>query len=476
MRFALYVALLLAVLPLVLSRPFFGLCVYYVVSLLQPKIFCWHPDFQDAMLVGVPLVIGAMTIGVRRLQVVPRREVLSGRVIGWRERFTKNMLFEPAWPLLALLLLLIYITINRAVAPYPMGHTAFQYRALWKIFIVTALLTGMASDHRRVRILYIVVAMATAFWAIKGGLKVVLLGPHQVYGKSYDNNLFALTSAMVLPMIFYYGMSIKSHRWRNVLLVCAVLVCLAIICSRSRAGFLALAVVLTGMAWHSRYRLRAVAAVVLVLVVAFTTSGGEILERFNSIVNYNEDKSARSRLWTWQLSGKLLMQSPLVGVGFNNFELANRMTEGSRKAAHNIYLQNLAELGLLGHPLWLIVVIGSYFSMFRFMRRARKLPPDMRWSYNLARGLWLGMTAYCIHGIFHNEEYLELMFTLIGLHVALKVATRRQLESRRIIAESPPLDGSSAPSSTTTPKPPKKRLQPMHPGRMFPAWPRPGMA
>ncbi len=475
MRFAIYVALLLAVLPLVLSRPFFGLCVYYVISLLQPKIFCWRPDFQDAMLVGVPLIIGALAIGVRRVQLVPRKEALSGRVVGWRERLVQNVLFEPAWPIWVFLFLLLYITINRLIVPYPLSNNAFQYRALWKIFIVTALLTGMASDQRRVRILYIVVALATAFWAIKGGLKVILLGPHQVYGKTYDNNLFALTSVMILPMVFYYGLTLKSARWRNVLVTCAVLICLAIICSRSRAGFLALGVVLTGMAWSSRYRLRAMTAVVLVLIVAFSTSGAEIIERFQSIVNYQEDRSARSRLFTWQVAGKLLMQNPVSGVGFNNFELAKSYFDGGRKAAHNIYLQNLAELGFVGHPLWLVLVVGSFISMYRFMQWARKLPDDMRWSYNLARGLWLGMAAYCVHGMFHNEEYLELMFTLVGLHVALKVATRRALEAQQIMSQVKPPTGSLAAESSTK-KQPARPPRPMHPGRMFPAWPRPGMA
>ena len=60
MRFIIYASVLFAVLPLVFYRPFIGLCVYYIVSILQPKVLCWRDEFQDALLVGVPLVIGAM--------------------------------------------------------------------------------------------------------------------------------------------------------------------------------------------------------------------------------------------------------------------------------------------------------------------------------------------------------------------------------------------------------------------------------
>ncbi len=80
MRFFLYVSVLLLILPLVFMRPFFGLCVYYVVSLLQPKFLCWRGDFQDAILVGVPLVVGAIAIGVRRTQVTPKIDQATGNV------------------------------------------------------------------------------------------------------------------------------------------------------------------------------------------------------------------------------------------------------------------------------------------------------------------------------------------------------------------------------------------------------------
>ena len=101
------------------------------------------------------------------------------------------------------------------------------------------------------------------------------------------------------------------------------------------------------------------------------------------------------------------------------------------KAAHNIYLQNLSELGLLGHPLWLAIILGTMFSLFRFMRRARRLPEDMRWAYYCSRGLLLALMAFCIHGAFHNEEYLELMFALVGLSIAIRIVTKREMQRRR---------------------------------------------
>lgn len=464
MRFAIYVTLLIGILPFIFIRPFFGLCIYYVVSLMQPKYFAWNPAFQDAMLVGVPLVVGAILIGTHRLELIPRKEALSGRIVGLRERLVRGAFFEPAWPLLVCALLIVYISITRLLVPYPLSVNEDLYRALLKMVFVTALLTGMASDYKRLRVLYIVVALATAFWAIKGGLKMLVLGPHQVYGKNYDNNLFALTSVMVLPMVFYYALSVRTIRWRNVLFACTLLICLGIIGSHSRAGFLAFGFVLMGMAWTQRHRIRAMAAVAIVVLVAVLASGEQIRERIDSIVQYKEDRSARSRFATWGVARELLAQSPLIGVGFNNFEYARRQYDGGGKAAHNIYLQNLAELGLLGHPLWLVLVLGSLVSMYRFMRWARRLPPEMRWAHSWSRGLFLGMCAFCIHGMFHNEEYLELMFALVGLHVSLKIATRREMERLHLVAQVPPASRKQKHQHAVA-----SPLIPTHPGKLFPA-------
>jgi len=461
MRFIIYVSLLLMVIPLVCMRPFFGLCVYYVVSILQPKMLCWRGDFQDALLVGVPLVIGAIAIGVKRAQVLPERDPLTGKIKAVVTKMTRSPLFEPSWPIVVCVLLVVYVALGRLVAAYPLQDTSYQFRSLCKVVFVTILLTGLVSDSRRFRILFLIVALSGAFWAIKGGLKVITLGPHQIYGKTYDNNLFALTSVMTLPMVFYFGLTVKHARWRTLLLICSALICVGIIGSRSRAGFVAFGVVLACMAWSSRYRLRAIFAVLLVVSVTLLMSGQEMRDRIDSIVSYRQDTSASSRFYTWQVARTLFADNPLLGVGFNNFEVAKGERFGGRKAAHNIYLQNASELGLLGHPLWLAIIFGTMISLYRFMRRARRLPPEMRWAYYCSRGLLLGMTAFCVHGMFHNEEYLELMFAMVGLNVAIQSVARRELATQRLYAlvDTPP--------DKTRTKKKRPEQDKGHPGHVF---------
>jgi len=467
MRFLLYVTLLIVILPIVFTRPFFGLCVYCVVSILQPKLLCWRGDLQDAMLVGVPLVIGAILFGVRRITYKAEHHPKTGQIVKLKETLGRNPLFEPSWQLGLFVLLLVYISVTRLIVPFPMSNNTYHYRSICKVLFVVVLLTGLTSDLRRMRVLYVVVALSAAFWAIKGGVKVMVMGPHQVYGKTYDNNLFALTSVMVLPMVFYYALSVKHARWRTILLVFTAMMSLGIIGSRSRAGFVAFAFVLVCMAWTSKYRLRAIFAVTLLGTVAMAMSGKEIRERVDSIISYRDAGLASSRLHTWAVARDLFLENPVIGVGFRNYKLAKDTRFGGQISAHNIFLQNLAELGLLGSPLWLIVIFGTMIGMYRFMRRSRRLPPDMRWAYYWSRGLCLGLAAFCIHGMFHNEEYLELMFMLVGLSVSLQAVTRRELHRRQMLAQIETVPKQRKKQKKPKEKPRRKPRQYAHPGRMF---------
>lgn len=455
MRFILYASVLFMALPIVFYRPFFGLCLYYIVSILQPKILCWRGDFQDALIVGIPLVIGAIAFGTQKRDLIAERDRDSGRLMRLVTRIERSPVFSPHWILVMFGLLVLYIAVTRQLVDYPPITSSYQFKSLCKIFLVTALLTGLVTDYNRLKILFIVIGFSAAFWAIKGGVKVLLIGPHQVYGKSYDNNLFALVSVMSLPLVFYASQLVRNTRWRPVILVCTALICIGIIGSRSRAGFAAFAVVVIMMAWGSRYRFRALITTSLVIAAVSVMVGPEIVDRVESIMGYREDKSAYSRFFTWTIARTLVERNPIIGVGFGNFEVAKDAVFGGKKAAHSIYLSNMSELGLMGHPLWLTLIFGSIFSLWRFMRKARRLPPDFVWPYYVARALMLSLMAFCVHGAFHNEEYLELMFTVLGLTIALHIVTRRELKKYTLFEEAEQLEADAAP--TPNHDKPKKR-------------------
>lgn len=460
MRFVVYMILLIGSLPFALRWPFFALCAYLTISFAEPKVLCWRPDVQDSLMMGVALVAGAILFGVKRRDVRAETDPATGALTDTRTLMVRNAIIEPSLLLLPPLLLLAYIAMNWVGSEYPSPKTMASYSRLAKTVLVTLLMTGLTPDLRRLRILYGVVALAAGFWAIKGGLKVVALGPHQVYGADYDNNLFALKSVMALPMLYYFGITARRPRWRWLLLGCCALMCLAVLGSKSRSGFVALLFVLACLAWTSGRRIRAFFGVGVVATIAIALSWSDIQTRFDSIRDYRKDRSAQGRLKIWPIGWRLLSQNPMFGVGFENFERSYRKSEKAAFAAHNIWLQNLVELGLIGHPIWLSMIFGTMASLGTLMWRARRGPPPLRRCYYWARGILLGLCAFWIHGMFHNEEYLDLMFAFIGLTAVLQVVYARELRHLRL---------TNATSEAAAPTP-DAAPQPVHSARPPLAW------
>jgi hypothetical protein len=87
----------------------------------------------------------------------------------------------------------------------------------------------------------------------------------------------------------------------------------------------------------------------------------------------------------------------------------------------------------------------------------------MRWAYYWSRGLLLGMMAYCVHGMFHNEEYLEFMFLLVGLNVALQATARRELHHQDLHGALEKADG----QRKTSERGASPSASCPHPGLMF---------
>ena len=87
------------------------------------------------------------------------------------------------------------------------------------------------------------------------------------------------------------------------------------------------------------------------------------------------------------------------------------------KVTHNIYLQVLAELGVIGLGLFLTIIAMCLICAIRAARRfaragERKL--DL-----LARGLFIGLTALVVADFFSSEVYSKQLYLLLATGPAL---------------------------------------------------------
>ncbi len=220
-------------------------------------------------------------------------------------------------------------------------------------------------------------------------------------------------------------------------LFCAVsgaLMVNAIVMTRSRGAFLALAVgVAATLAFLPRlqvYRRHIVAGLVLGLLCGVSLTDRAFWERMSTLESsrVDEDASAQSRIEAWKAAVRMWGDYPLgVGVGqykhhagFYNPNLAGRDT-------HNTYLRCLAETGIQG----LIVLLSLIFSSFRLLRRIETrsgvLETSARTFYATnAFALRISLLIYLTAAFFISSVYIEEFYWLLMFPVFLMRALKNE--------------------------------------------------
>jgi O-antigen ligase len=216
----------------------------------------------------------------------------------------------------------------------------------------------------------------------------------------------------------------------------------------SRGGFMALVavagfVVLRYTGIPLRWR---VSVTALVALIVFATATGQYWQQMGTIVSdsdYNRTDET-GRLKIWQRGVGYLLHHPLLGVGPNNFPVAEGTLSPFAErqqygigvrwgAAHNSFIQLGAELGFPG----LLLFIALIASAFGASRRSSRRPPAAARSAStapqLAQALTGSLIGFVVGAFFLSLAYSEMLYTLIALAVALQKVTVGS--SRHVLSE-----------------------------------------
>jgi O-antigen ligase len=198
-----------------------------------------------------------------------------------------------------------------------------------------------------------------------------------------------------------------------------LLVSLFVAASRSGvlAGLLTLAVL--ALAWWPRSRLPAalVAAVLVATGLLGVLGGAEVFEKHAESVQAGRALNFREQ--AWNLAASTWQQHPWFGVGMDNFALASRELETEQLRdlmphAHNLYLNTLAERGMVGAaPLAAVLAV---WGLWLFRRRPRVADAGQDWLlWGAAAAAWVvTVVVGTVNTTLHHEHGL-LAALLLGL-------------------------------------------------------------
>jgi putative inorganic carbon (HCO3(-)) transporter len=325
-----------------------------------------------------------------------------------------------------------------------------------KIILIFALMMSTITSPRRVRQMTWIMIVASGYIASRAVFDYVrgvnLVEGDRVRGAvggmfENPNDLALNLVTFLAPTLFIIFQDRKpSRRLFAGLLALAMLA--AIVCTKSRSGFLGLvAMGAVVMYYTAKVKPAVIGVVLLAGLMALPAMPSSFWNRMDSIMNAEEDEtgSRAARLRLIDQGVQVFLENPITGIGAGQFKNYNAPGVVEKwRVTHNVWLQVAAELGIFGLATFAFLVLRAYtanFAAMRMLRRPRKgkgpqpelsLTEDERRTLDLnAKGMFAAMVGWTICSLFASVAFNWTFYYVL----ALAVAGREILAARRAAAK-----------------------------------------
>jgi O-antigen ligase len=181
-------------------------------------------------------------------------------------------------------------------------------------------------------------------------------------------NGLAFIICSVIPFMFL--LSSANWRWRIAMLVAVPLCLYALALTGSRSGIVALVVVSGALVAMSKHRALLTVLGVVVLIVGFLSLPAGMKDRYLSLVGKSEQNegTAAGRIEGLTRDLGVALRRPFFGYGLGTSREANFNYGHNAQPSHNLYIETLAEIGLIGLVIFLCF-LRSTFKELMVVRR-----------------------------------------------------------------------------------------------------------
>ena len=297
------------------------------------------------------------------------------------------------WPRLAHPLFIASVVLTLSALPSLFmseeRHRAFvDWESYWQLLIVFMVGAHIARVGVRERSCAVLLASAVAsscvaFIQRAGGLHV---GPIHIGSEHrVSSTLFTMTFAGILCQIIVFIAALAAApiktRWRTLITAAAFLMFVALLLTMTRGAWIAVFAGLIAVCVLLRSRVLALATVLAIAVMFLYThhyrnDQGRTLA-VDTFATEQADRNVATRLVLWDISWKMFLDHPLLGVGMGDYsrEAEKRLAERHVRTtvdSHNIYLQILATRGLVGFIPFVAYWVVLVMTLWKLARRAVK--------------------------------------------------------------------------------------------------------
>jgi len=376
---------------------FFLILVSIILILIRPQDYI--PGLQDSSIVNYALIATSFSwlIGLRQKLDFPQVPILLAFVVCMAVSVMKSDGVGDVWD--------------------DLMH--FFPSLMLFIFIAT-----VVTSKERITIIMDLIAVCAFIIAIHSiqqyrngvgwtGLEVLI--EHDIKRIRYlgifnDPNDLGLLFVTSLPIIFYWLEKESSVSVKMIYIGVLGILLYGIYLTNSRGSMMATGAILLLMFWRRFGSMKA-----LVLGSLLFTAILGVSSRLSTLEVGEE--SAWERVYAWDEGIYMMLDSPLFGVGYRNFDQLYYLT------AHNSLILVLAETGLVGYTFWftfvgsIVLLLWSLIGLEPSVSTEKMQDKLVAWEEykKIGWALFLSLISYLITGFFLSQSYIVYVFIIYGL-------------------------------------------------------------
>jgi O-antigen ligase len=372
----------------VFFKPFWGLLLYLALLYLRPQEFVEAMRAKPIMLALALLVLGTLLI---------HNAMRKNRILAFDLRQGVFMLVFFA-----------VIVMSQLQRLYLEG-ARMAFDSFLPVFILFFMIINLVSSFAEMKRTYLMLFAMTVFLAANGILQhyrgfdiagqTAFDGRIRWIGIFEDPNDLGLAILSFTPfaLLKLWGKGVALRDRVGYTVILGILL-YALYLTNSRGTFIGLLAVL-GYVFCRRWGLvRGLLVAAALGAVAFVAGPSRLADMSVS------EESASGRVVAWAQGLELLKWRPVLGVGYGSF------TEYHPLTAHNSVVLCMAELGLVGLYVWMLLIVTSFHEAFAVERRAR----DGEYAF-YAQVLQLSLIGFFAAAFFLSRTYNEVLFIVLAL-------------------------------------------------------------
>lgn len=246
-------------------------------------------------------------------------------------------------------------------------------------------------------------------------------------GTYYGANEFAIFLLPVLGIAFYTIFVEKKIILKALSIITTLSILVAVVATFSRGAIIGLSVMFLISISGARKKIIAFIFATFVLILFIKLAPPSVWEKFEhtsiSETERGEDPTVSSttrRLLLARAAWNMFLDQPLIGAGIGNYYYGCRKYEFIVAGrAHSMYLEIMAELGIIGFSLFLMI-------LFFTLQTLKKLIKQCSLFSLYAKGLYIGLLGFLVAAIFLHAQQEKILWFVIFMAVALENIVQKQ--------------------------------------------------